>query len=862
MHRRRTASGAGRSRRPAALTAALLGAAAATTAALAPSAQAQTAGDAAAPEAVAAASPSPSAARPSAGAFQIALPLVLDGAQLGQVLVRATATALVSVSKPSLLSGLGEGLAEETRAQIEALEDQFLTPEQLTEFGVDVELDFSTLALIVELELDARGSTEISLSGDGGRFDDLNGRRQSNFAIGVTTPLFLQTVIDDKGDTDGTVIGGAIDGFVSYGGREGLNLDFSGSGAIGFTGSGDDGGTVTEVTRNRITLFTDHIDWQTRYSAGDVVARLPGLLGNVDFLGGSIERRFELAEPGTTLRASGSRSFLLERRARVEVVVNGVIVDEFVAGPGEVDLTDIQFTETSNNVQIFANDTLGRYEVANFSFSSSNELLAPGVFNFSLAGGSKTDTFDGDFVLESDLGAAGSVEVGVFPQLTTKAFGEYTMDFQAFGGGAVVGLPVGLFSLDGVATNFDGDMGYGALGAYTTEFNGLFGFRDRFTLSSEYRSDNFVESSDSGAETNEELRSNAIFEMGVTETTNINLGSSYRFIAAPTGSEDDEEIEITLGVSQSFGALSASFLGSQIFDENDEDEFRFFAGLSYRLGPQTTARARYDSRTTTGTAEIERSSVDVVGDFGYRLRLEGDDDDLDVLGGVDYVANRFEASVEANRQDSLTLGDGDTEIFARFQTGFAFADGQLAVGRDPARGFAIVRKHDSLEDATVNVLSGVDQIAARDGLLGPAVGPVGGAHRQSLLTIGVDDLPPGYDIGATEFVLLPGARPGFLIDVGSDANRSVIGVLLLDGEPFALKTGVVRQVSGADGGAVEDAAAEEPFFTNRTGRFALIGLTPGVYRLSASGGRYTADVVIEADAEALVRLGDIELTEN
>ncbi len=79
------------------------------------------------------------------------------------------------------------------------------------------------------------------------------------------------------------------------------------------------------------------------------------------------------------------------------------------------------------------------------------------------------------------------------------------------------------------------------------------------------------------------------------------------------------------------------------------------------------------------------------------------------------------------------------------------------------------------------------------------------------------------------FRLLPPYRGGYLLVVGSDYNVSAVGRLLDEaGQPVALVSGTATEFAHPEREPV-------PFFTNRDGRFGLVGLAPGTWRLQTVG---------------------------
>jgi outer membrane usher protein len=114
--------------------------------------------------------------------------------------------------------------------------------------------------------------------------------------------------------------------------------------------------------------------------------------------------------------------------------------------------------------------------------------------------------------------------------------------------------------------------------------------------------------------------------------------------------------------------------------------------------------------------------------------------------------------------------------------------------------------------------------ASTDGL-GPALVPDLAGYSRRTLTVAVDKLPTGYNLGTGSFDLLPPHHGGYKLVVGSDYSISIIGVLDdRDGQPIPLLAGKAYQVAAPNDHPVE-------LFTDRKGRFAAVGLKPGVWRI-------------------------------
>ena len=205
-----------------------------------------------------------------------------------------------------------------------------------------------------------------------------------------------------------------------------------------------------------------------------------------------------------------------------------------------------------------------------------------------------------------------------------------------------------------------------------------------------------------------------------------------------------------------------------------------------------------------------------------------------------------------NLVGSGTLGiSGLSKNFQRDRV-IAFVDGQVGIGRDTGQGFVMVARHKSLKNAQIKVTEGAaGRTLGFANHFGPAVIPIDNSYRPVLLRMNGINLPEGYDIGSGDYVALPGARSGILIEVGSDAFHSVIATLQSrDGKPLSLISGRLRS---------EKTGKISSFFTNRTGRAVFTMLAPGRYGIEIDDLDETFFFDIADDSETLKNLATVRM---
>src|SRR5690606_22926843 len=201
---------------------------------------------------------------------------------------------------------------------------------------------------------------------------------------------------------------------------------------------------------------------------------------------------------------------------------------------------------------------------------------------------------------------------------------------------------------------------------------------------------------------------------------------------------------------------------------------------------------------------------------------------------------------------------GESQVTTlRVGSSIAYAGGKLAVGRTINDSFALVYPHKTLKGRKVIVGDALEggSYVSKSGALGPAVQNSLTAFLNQSIRYDVVDPPRGYDIGDGVKRVRPAYKSGYVIEVGSAAFVSAIGTLKgRDGQPLKLVSGILRRTDQPD-------AADEPFFTNTAGRFAIAKLEPGgeysVWLPSGGQGGFTFRV--PDDNDGLLDLGIVEL---
>lgn len=788
--------------------------------------------------------------QPQAQQIELPIPTMLWGRSIGNAPARLVGDALQGVDPLRLADLLKSAMKEEPVARLRSLGSGYVSPETIASSGVRIAYDPNSLSL--ELTVDPSLLRDVDLflhqSEDYGNYAQIE---PSRYALGVDGGLTVAQRLN--GGDRNTDVRLHLDGFANLGGIDGVYADFAGWANF------DPRNGERAINRERLTLFKDDRERAIRYSAVDVRPEALPLMGASSFLGVGIERRYGDIRPNEIVRPLGQSSILLERPATVEIEVNGALLRRFEAPAGRINLNDIPFVNLGNDVRIYVEDEFGRREVDAFSFSARENLLAPGVSEFGLAGGAlQRDSIGGSEWATDDYGAMAYYRQGVTPGLTLGA-GATASDHGYVGvaGNVVAALPYGGGQLDAAWSRADDPRGGAASGfslaaSYDAEFDGLGYDKDQLTLRAEYRSKDFSLLGEGGGR-DERLSASAAYRMRFQEGPSVNLGAGYdRF-------GDLQNVSLRAGASHSFGALTASAAVEHVFrDEGRSDDTRILLSASMPLGDDARLRASYASARDRAALEYDKRHYDRVGDYGYNLRVERDEDSVGFYGRADYIGNRFSVGAALNQtaESVDAVFDRDSPLVGalRLNSGVGIADGRVGVGRRVGRGFLLIDPHPTLRDSVVSIGDRADgraPLVRTDGL-GPIVAPISGDYRFSQVSLNVDEAPIGYDVGSGVYALQSGARVGAVATVGGDAFYSARGVLQdAAGQPVALQYG---RLVPQDGRAAQD------LFTNAAGVFFASGLAPGVYDLEIAGLRSRIEIAVPAEG-ALIELGAVSLGE-
>jgi outer membrane usher protein len=625
---------------------------------------------------------------------------------------------------------------------------------------------------------------------------------------------------------------------------QGITVEFDG----GFSDTFDDG---YRFYRRSVRAVYDFPERHLRLSAGDL--RLTSLpLLRTQFVGGvAIEKRREVFDPFQPITQLGGRRILIDSPSTVEILVGGASYRTIDVQPGVYDLADLPLQYGANDVQIVVRDAAGREQVTRFDYFFDPIDLAPGEEEFSAAVGFVSR----DLVFEPDYG-----NDPAFFGFYRKAF----TDRLALGGALQISEDIqvasaeirvlprvipGTFDLQ-AATSFGDGTGFAFRLGYRWADSDPVTAR-RFSATVDYQSSKFHFVGDPAFIGLEQWTLSASYSQNFSTQTGITAGLTY---VDRSGFGDQRSVFMDLihrFNPRIRGSVGVEYGGGDIYPRN----FGIRASISILFGGRNRADASYQSRREIARASLSRSVESHAGSWGYDLTLQDTDGRTTADATGRYLGNRFDARMSfiTSGRDLGSVGDNRV---ARLQLGttFAFADGTFGIGRTINDAFVLVRPHSSLGDRKVITGRELNQgvYEARSGLLGAAVVPQVASYNPQDVLYDVDSLEPGYDIGAGIVRVDLPYRGGAVVTVGTDRFVSVVGNLILGDGPAELITGTITSED-------DPGFPAQPFFTNSSGRFGILGLAPGrTYTVRLASGQNFV-ITIPEDNTGLYRAGQISV---
>ncbi len=768
--------------------------------------------------------------RAAQGNQRLTVPWSIDGQIKGQipVLLESGDRTKIRINSTVLFANLKQVVRSEIleKLQVGIDSEKNIAIELLRQNGLKAVYDDRKLELFIEVPPTQRKVNVLnSQSGDP---EAANAILPSQISGYLTIRGGDKFIFTDQGNASNTV-------------RQPLNLNFDT--ALNWNGWVLEGNlsfverAASEWKRGDFRIVHDDIDRAVRYVVGDLAVPAVGYQLSKPLLGVAIARNYSL-QPYLITRPVSQYEFFLENPAKVEIFNNGRLLQTLQLNAGQQDIRNLSLGTGVNDVQLVITDNVGRVQRLDFSNAIANNLLAPNVQQFayslgfpSLASGNGTSY---DFASPTIFA---SYRQGLNNILTMGGYLQADPRQQIMGIEGALATTFGNISWDTALSNAE-QLGIGLAARFGYEFlksgeNNPLDQSFGFTL--EHRGANFLSSNlSNNLSTNLSSRLNQTNPSQLDFTTyyrqklfwGISGGLNFRY---QLGRDRPDSSQIGLNLSKSLD--NGAFISLNLSESSDginPKEQKALISLIWTI-PRTLQTIQVSSDMTNKNAPTTRASwtssspnIEGIG-LGVDIARTSSTDNL--TGKLNYRGYRGEFKLS---QDVLLNRNGQTTNTTQFDFGTAlvFADGYWGLSRPVTGSFVLVVPHPNLQGRVIGINpNAIAGNAAQIEGIGPAVLPDLSPYQVSQIRIAAPNLPLGYDLGQTNYAILPTYKSGTAIRIGTDAT------ILLRGTLRNKKDEPLSQLSGEFISLSDPNWTPLQMFTNKAGKFVLKGIKAGRYEL-------------------------------
>jgi len=589
-----------------------------------------------------------------------------------------------------------------------------------------------------------------------------------------------------------------------------------------------------------------------RISFGDNYSTGSYFQTNSQIFGVAISRDFSLVSD-RQIRPSASRSFTLESPSSVEVLVAGRIVQKLNLAAGIYSLDDIPLNEGSNDITLKITDIAGVTRFVDFNVTTGLELFAQGQLEYELYLGvpsslSKRLDYDYKKPLVSFY-----LDYGVTPSWTAGLATQADEYSQQIGYKNIYAAKIGQIAFEN-AVSFSDKIGHAYRLVYSNYKNSSENNKD-LTLGYEYSSRSFTSL---GFRPDSQFSSRIrqhYFQANYSFITNKNVQTSFYSSLSRAYDNARFDKSIGLGISGNIDLNRWRYnLSGQWETVDNINQWDFRLSISYKFSNSRRAKLSHQTRRDRTRFEfMQDSNQRYVGALNLRAGVEKNDQNEAVFDlSTQYNANRFVMNLDhGSFYKQFNKNNAYHQSRLSMASSIAFANNSWGLGKPIYDSFALVKPHQSLQGKKVILGEYEGDYRADNSDFETILLNDISSYSSSNITVDINDLAPGYDIGSGMLTFYSPYRTGHSVIIGTAANISVIATLLdKEKKPLSLQVGIATCMSSSS-------KKEYTFFTNKKGRFALTGLAPCKYNVKMNNAENSQFVIEVSEGEQLQRKGSI-----
>jgi len=742
----------------------------------------------------------------------VELPIYLDDQELGSIKVEFDRdNALISIDGLAVLDFLRTVLLPERLAEIEHSLGQNgrLASETLAFLAIGLEYDPAKLELALSIPAELRRRVDVRLgtgdpyrgrtipitpSATGSAY--LNMRTSADYLTGFQGADWQGAIIDLDGAA--TMFGTTLEGVATY-----------------------RSGAVSGWSRGDVRFVRDFSESRIRATAGDLRYGLDGFQSFYQLGGIAIGREFRL-QPYRASTPAGETTLLVERRSRVDVMVNGRRLETLNIAPGRYNVRDFPFAPGANDISLRITDEVGRVQTLNFPFIYDSTVLADGEHDFHYAAGFQTTSTQNGRTYDTQRPLFSFYHTfGLTDQFTLGANAQAASRDQMGGLEARWATRLGTLRGDvGMSSAASRATGYAARLQYRyLDTIGEFSSGRTMELSVGYRSKSFA----------------AVGTPIARNPVSVNVGGRYgqRLIASIYGAAGftwqvgrdvtrnaySADISVSSPIAR---GLNAYFLFSRGRPSVGPTDNRIFAAISWFPGTGHSVSSTHDTRTDTSRLQWHYHPSRPVQALETDVLAERNPGTSTLRAEANYTGYRFRAGVFHSRENDRTGRSTDQQRTSlTFGSALAFADGHFGISRPIADSFALIVPHPALSKQRIEVNPAPRTPQALTDFFGTAILPDLSSYYRQQVLLDAPELPDGLDLGQDFYTIEPRYRSGTVIPAGTGATVLVEANFVdFANRPLGLELGFVTVAALPDRDPID-------FFTSDAGRMRVAGVAPG-----------------------------------
>lgn len=776
---------------------------------------------------------------PTGRTLDISLPLRVNAKLLSEIEIRIQPDGEILLTAATLYQHLSPILKPEgvSQLQIVPVTNGYQSLRQLNATGLNIVYDALRTEIVLQLNTEQAQATTISLGR--GQVEPIEPTPTQGFSGFINLYNSVHTDYNPKThelfEYQSNNFRILTDGAFNYG-----NLSLIGEGSFD-----NQGGLIRTGTR----FNYDHFTSQNRIQFGDVSTSTIGTQNSTDLFGFTITHATNIINAGIPHRPTGSQSFHLDTPAQIEIFLNQIFTRRLDLPAGDYSLQDLGLGTGANNIDLFITDQAGRKTQLNFNLFIGNEQLATGINEYNISIGFPTQSSTSEISYDStQFVYAAYYRQGITDWLTLGANVQSTNEKNHYGTELNMISSWGSIALDSVyvqhkpqnsmndVSGIDFRLRYSQLQYHNTEtvaHNGL-----GFTLEKQ------------------------------TQPLTTNAGTSIQYRLSTTFWQDlIYDYRLNLSVTNSWGHNNTTdtiatlsrryrnFNATLAIGQTQASGFYTQLGIDFNFGESTNYRQvsiNHDSSNSQTQVNYSNMGSNQIGATGYQVNLTHNKTDTSIDTNFSYRANRVD--LESTYQ-LTSSGAWDNVISSRStyraNTALVYADGSFTLSRPVTDSFAVLSQHRSIVDKKLKIGNFQDHIQYQSDWLGPAVINELNSYSKRIIKFDIDDLPMGYDLGASNFSVTPRYKSGYRFNVGTDYAVILVAELVdKEGKIMALKVGSVIELAMPEKAPLQA-------FTNKKGRLVVQGLRPGKWQLKfrdEKGNEIFYNVDIPESATGVLRI--------